>query len=126
MHGLQPEGKHLACRRRQPDQQTISETAVLRMFMLTAIMGKDGCRYDVHVGAITECCQRENSASVITHVAVSIGYLPFFTVTLLHGIRFLVRSVRVVILSTQCQSPETQNETPTRTTIPHMPHVCPH
>lgn len=38
MHGLHPEGKHLACRHRQPDQQTITEPAIAKRLIRTVIM----------------------------------------------------------------------------------------
>lgn len=74
MQGLHPEGKHLACRRRQPDQQTISETALVEMLIFTAIteMMAADMTCMMLLGAITKpLCG--NSASADTKVAVIVN-----------------------------------------------------
>lgn len=70
LHGLHPEGKHLACRHRQPDEEAIKATPVAKRLIRTAIMEMMAadrvCM--MLLGAITSNVfgQKKKTASAIT------------------------------------------------------------
>lgn len=75
MHGLHPEGKHLACRRRQPDLQTVIEPAIARRLIAAVIteMISADMMCVMLIGAITGNVsgQDKTIAVAITQVAMS-------------------------------------------------------